>query len=56
MTYITDFLPYFYIGMPRGFRDEDLNAFKEHLNVSSSLSSPFSECSLSQSIWLEVIW
>jgi DNA polymerase delta subunit 1 len=33
MAYITDFLPYFYIGMPRGFQDSDMNSFKEHLNV-----------------------
>ncbi|KAF5362060.1 hypothetical protein D9756_002601 [Leucocoprinus leucothites] len=32
MTYITDFLPYFYIGMPRGFQDEDMTAFKDCLN------------------------
>jgi len=34
---VTDFLPYFYIAVPRGFRDEDIEPFKSHLNVSVSL-------------------
>ncbi|KAF9447509.1 hypothetical protein P691DRAFT_776079 [Macrolepiota fuliginosa MF-IS2] len=32
MTVITDFLPYFYIGLPRGFQDDDMDSFKEYLN------------------------
>ncbi|KXN81551.1 DNA polymerase delta catalytic subunit [Leucoagaricus sp. SymC.cos] len=32
MTLITDFLPYFYIGLPRGFQDDDLSPFREYLN------------------------
>ena len=34
---VTDFLPYFYIAVPRGLRDEDIEPFKSHLNVSVSL-------------------
>lgn len=33
MALITDFLPYFYIAVPRGFQDEDMTAFKGYLNV-----------------------
>jgi DNA polymerase delta subunit 1 len=33
---VTDFLPYFYIAAPRGFRDDDIEPFKSHLNVSIS--------------------
>ncbi|KAJ7035657.1 DNA polymerase family B-domain-containing protein [Mycena alexandri] len=29
---ITDFLPYFYVAQPRGFREEDLQPFMQHLN------------------------
>lgn len=29
---VTDFLPYFYIGVPRGFGDDDLEPFKADLN------------------------
>ncbi|KAF7770588.1 hypothetical protein Agabi119p4_6562 [Agaricus bisporus var. burnettii] len=32
MALITDFLPYFYIAVPRGFQDEDMTAFKGYLN------------------------
>lgn len=31
---VTDYLPYFYVAVPRGFRDEDIEPFKSHLNVS----------------------
>jgi DNA polymerase delta subunit 1 len=30
---VTDFLPYFYIAVPRGFRDDDIEPFKSYLNV-----------------------
>ncbi|KAJ7880316.1 DNA polymerase family B-domain-containing protein [Mycena olivaceomarginata] len=30
---ITGFLPYFYVAQPRGFREEDLEPFRRHLNV-----------------------
>ncbi|KAJ6581215.1 DNA polymerase family B-domain-containing protein [Mycena capillaripes] len=29
---ITGFLPYFYVAQPRGFREEDLEPFRQHLN------------------------
>ncbi|KAJ7281884.1 DNA polymerase family B-domain-containing protein [Mycena rebaudengoi] len=32
LAHITDFLPYFYIAQPRGFREEDLEPFRLHLN------------------------
>lgn len=33
MANITGFLPYFYVAQPRGFREEDLEPFRRHLNV-----------------------
>ncbi|KAJ6624961.1 DNA polymerase family B-domain-containing protein [Mycena sp. CBHHK59/15] len=32
LVHATDFLPYFYIAQPRGFREEDLDAFRLYLN------------------------
>ncbi|KAJ8595638.1 hypothetical protein M405DRAFT_871726 [Rhizopogon salebrosus TDB-379] len=32
LAYITDFLPYFYVAVPRGFDETDLIAFAEQLN------------------------
>ena len=34
---VTDFLPYFYIALPRGFGQEDLESFRLDLNVSRSI-------------------
>ena len=34
LAHITDFLPYFYVAQPRGFLREDLDPFREYLNVS----------------------
>jgi hypothetical protein len=31
---VTDFLPYFYIAVPRGFIQDDLESFRSDLNVS----------------------
>lgn len=39
MALITDFLPYFYIGVPRGFQDNEIAAFKDYLNVSRQESN-----------------
>ena len=33
---ITEFLPYFYIAVPRGFTNEDIEPFRSHLNVSAN--------------------
>jgi hypothetical protein len=33
MALITDFLPYFYIALPKGMQDDELSAFKGYLNV-----------------------
>lgn len=38
MALITDFLPYFYIPCPKGLQEDDFNAFKEYLNVSTYIS------------------
>ena len=35
LAHITDFLPYFYIAVPRGLMKEDLPGFIGYLNVSS---------------------
>ncbi|KAJ7089671.1 DNA polymerase family B-domain-containing protein [Mycena belliarum] len=32
LAHIRGFLPYFYVAQPRGFREEDLGPFREHLN------------------------
>lgn len=37
LAHITDFLPYFYVAMPRGFTSEDLTPFMDWINVSLSL-------------------
>ena len=39
MALITGFLPYFYIGAPRGFTEDDMDSFKSHLNVSCAVLS-----------------
>lgn len=39
---ITDFLPYFYIPVPRGFLDSDITAFSLYLNVSPLADNPAS--------------
>jgi hypothetical protein len=33
---VTDFLPYFYIAVPRGFQDGDIEPLRIYLNVSST--------------------
>ncbi|KAG7443660.1 uncharacterized protein BT62DRAFT_988235 [Guyanagaster necrorhizus] len=33
LAYVTDFLPYFYVGQPRGFAEDDLDAFGSYLNT-----------------------
>jgi hypothetical protein len=35
LAHITDFLPYFYVPLPRGFTHDDLHSFADHLNVES---------------------
>ena len=35
LAIVTDFFPYFYIATPRGFGDDDAEAFARHLNVRS---------------------
>ncbi|CAK5273856.1 unnamed protein product [Mycena citricolor] len=32
LAHVTNFLPYFYVGQPRGFRQEDIEPFRQHLN------------------------
>ena len=32
---VTDVLPYFYVAVPRGFTDADLEPFRHYLNVST---------------------
>ncbi|KAJ7460613.1 DNA polymerase family B-domain-containing protein [Mycena latifolia] len=32
LAHISDFMPYFYVAQPRGFREEDLEPFRQHLN------------------------
>ena len=34
LAHITGFLPYFYIAVPRGFGQDDLESFRSDLNVS----------------------
>lgn len=41
MALITGFLPYFYIGAPRGFTEEEIPSFKSHLNVSYAVLSQY---------------
>lgn len=36
MALITGFLPYFYVPVPRGFENSDINPFMNYLNVSTS--------------------
>ena len=33
MASVTDFMPYFYVPAPRGFRSEDIDSFVNELNV-----------------------
>ena len=33
MASVTDFMPYFYVPAPRGFRSEDIDLFIDELNV-----------------------
>jgi DNA polymerase delta subunit 1 len=33
MVSVTDFMPYFYVPAPRGFRSEDIDSFVNELNV-----------------------
>jgi len=33
LAFITGFLPYFYVAVPRGFEESDIDAFAEQLNV-----------------------
>ncbi|EDR05542.1 uncharacterized protein LACBIDRAFT_251819 [Laccaria bicolor S238N-H82] len=32
LAHVTDFPPYFYIGVPRGFQDGDIESFRQYLN------------------------
>lgn len=41
LAHVTDFLPYFYVPVPRGFQVDDLDAFMENLNVSPKNSLCF---------------
>ncbi|EGO22139.1 hypothetical protein SERLADRAFT_451027 [Serpula lacrymans var. lacrymans S7.9] len=34
LAYVTDFLPYFYIAVPRGFQNDDKEDFRNHINTS----------------------
>jgi len=36
MATVTDYLPYFYIAVPRGFTHEDIEPFRQYLNVSAA--------------------
>ncbi|KAG6910242.1 hypothetical protein DXG01_012377 [Tephrocybe rancida] len=36
LAHITDFQPYFYIAVPRGFNKDDVEAFRQDLNVGHS--------------------
>ncbi|KAK0446656.1 DNA polymerase family B-domain-containing protein [Armillaria borealis] len=33
LAYVTDFLPYFYVGQPRGFVEDDIDDFASYLNT-----------------------
>lgn len=33
LMHVTQFLPYFYIPVPRGFTNDDVDAFRDHLDV-----------------------
>jgi hypothetical protein len=46
MALITDFLPYFYIALPKGMQDDELSAFKGYLNVGRQVR--FQSCLLMQ--------
>ncbi|EIM86884.1 uncharacterized protein STEHIDRAFT_79581, partial [Stereum hirsutum FP-91666 SS1] len=35
LMHVTQFSPYFYIPVPRGFTNEDVNAFRDHLDASA---------------------
>jgi hypothetical protein len=37
LAIVTDFLPYFYIAVPRGFGQDDLESFRFDLNVSRNI-------------------
>jgi hypothetical protein len=39
MAQITDFLPYFYVALPRNFPSAEIDSFADDLNVSVVLSS-----------------
>ncbi|KIK07783.1 hypothetical protein K443DRAFT_622150 [Laccaria amethystina LaAM-08-1] len=32
LAHVTDFPPYFYVGLPRGFQDSDIESFRQYLN------------------------
>ncbi|KAL0580603.1 DNA-directed DNA polymerase delta [Marasmius crinis-equi] len=36
LAHVHDFLPYFYVAQPRAFQEEDLEAFRQYLNSSTS--------------------
>jgi len=36
LAHVTGFWPYFFIAVPRGFQNEDIEPFKEDLNVRQS--------------------
>jgi hypothetical protein len=44
LAHITGFMPYFYVAVPRGFENEDIDPFKSELNVRRGCLPSFHRC------------
>jgi len=53
LAHVTDFLPYFYVSVPRGFTPDDMELLKEYINNTLNLPGTVTDVSFAKkrSLW-----